>query len=58
MNESESRASNPLPRTQNNRATHTTPWVVLLTLPVTIAALVVALGAFGLLLRLLAQVRQ
>ncbi|MGA7782345.1 MAG: hypothetical protein WCA85_32155 [Paraburkholderia sp.] len=52
MNESESRASNTLPTARDARTSHRTLWVVLLTLPVTIVALAIALGAFGLLLRL------
>ena len=52
MNESESRASNAAPTTRSARASHRTLWVVLLTLPVTIVALAIALEVFGLLLRL------
>lgn len=54
MNESESRASHTAPTTRNARASHLTLWVVVLTLPVTIVALTIAVGLFSLLLRLLA----
>lgn len=54
MNESESRASHTAPTTRGARASHLTLWVLVLTLPVTVVAMVIALSVFGLLLRLLA----
>jgi hypothetical protein len=54
MNESERRESHTAPTTRGDRASRHALWVIVLTLPVTIAALAIALGVFGLLLRLLA----
>jgi hypothetical protein len=54
MNQTESRASNTAATTRASRASHRTFWVVVLTLPVTIVALAITLGVFGLLVRLFA----
>jgi hypothetical protein len=52
MNESESRASTTLPTARDAHTSHRTLWVVVLTLPITIVALAITLGVFGLLVRL------